>query len=67
MDFKELHAEMGRNGLSIPKLAKLTNIGKKRLYSRFSGETEFTQSEITKIAEVLHLNEDKMLRIFFAN
>lgn len=67
MDFEELNAEMGRNRLTIPKLAKKVGIGKKAMYERFRGETQFKQSEILAIKKALHLTDEKVMAIFFAN
>lgn len=61
----ELRAEILRKGLSIPRLAELMNISKKRLYSRINGDSSFTQSEITLIADILDLNGKRILDIFF--
>ena len=49
MNSNELKAEIVRNNLTIPKLAKLINVNKTTLYSRISGKTPFTQKEITAI------------------
>ena len=65
MNVSELKAAMARKDISIPKLAELVEINKKTMYSRFSGETEFSLSEIKKIAEVLSLTNEDILIIFF--
>jgi transcriptional regulator with XRE-family HTH domain len=62
----DLKAEIARNELTIPKLADLLGMDKKTLYSRMSGETAFKQTEIARISQVLHLTEDAIIRIFFA-
>ena len=66
LNFNDLNAEIARCGLSLPELAKRIGISKKTIYSRMKGETEFTQSEISKIAEVLQLGGERILSIFFA-
>lgn len=65
MNTSELKAAMARKDISIPKLSELLEINKKTMYSRFSGETEFSLSEIKKIAEVLELSNEDILIIFF--
>lgn len=65
MNISELKAAMARKDISIPKLSELLEINKKTMYSRFSGETEFSLSEIKKIAEVLELSNEDILIIFF--
>lgn len=59
--------EMIKREVSVPKLAEKIGISKKTLYSRMRGDTSFTQSEIVKISNVLSLNNEQMLSIFFAH
>ena len=66
MNIAELKAEMARQNITIPQLAKLINVSKKTLYSRFKGETSFTQPEIAAIAKVLNLSSTRIFVIFFA-
>lgn len=66
MNMIELNREMGGNKMSIAKLSHLTGIGKKKLYSRFRGDTPFTQTEIVAISKALGLSDDKIMSIFFA-
>lgn len=65
MNFAELKAAMARKGISIPRLAELLGISKKTIYTRFSGDTDFTLKEIKRIAEVLELSDEDILIIFF--
>ncbi|WP_293969247.1 helix-turn-helix transcriptional regulator [uncultured Ruminococcus sp.] len=67
MNSNELKAEIVRNNLTIPKLAKLINVNKTTLYSRISGKTPFTQKEITAIAKILNLSKEKIFFIFFTD
>ena len=67
MNIDDLKAEIARNNLSVPKLAKLLKMDKKTLYTRINGETTFKQEEISAIANVLHLTSEQILSIFFAN
>lgn len=66
MNIPELKAAMARKNISIPRLAELLHMSKKTMYTRFSGETDFTLSEIRKIACILDLSNDDILMIFFA-
>ncbi len=66
MNINDLRAEIARNNLSIPKLAKLIDMNKKTLYKRINGEVSFTQKEILAISRVLNLSPDKIMSIFFA-
>lgn len=65
MNISELRAAMARKNINIPRLAELVGISKKTMYSRFSGETDFTQPEISTIAEILELKENDIIVIFF--
>lgn len=67
MNEKELMASIARNGKSIPKLATEIGIGKKAMYKKIRGETQFTQREISAITKVLHLCKDDMMTIFFGD
>lgn len=67
MNAKELAAELARNSISIPKAADSIGIGKKAFYSKMKGESEFKQSEISKLKNLLHLSDSRVSEIFFAN
>lgn len=67
MNFEELNAEMGRNHLTIPKLARIVGISSKSMYERFDGKRQFKQSEISVIKQALHLTDEKVIEIFFTN
>lgn len=66
MNVSELKAAMARKGISIPKLAGLMKMSKKTLYSRFSGNTDFNQTEISTISKILDLSNKDILIIFFS-
>lgn len=67
MNIDDLNAEIARCGLTKPQLAAKMGISKKRLYSRLKGETSFNQKEIQQMAQILKLNEKKIMEIFFAD
>lgn len=67
MNIQELNAELARQKISIPELAKRMGVSKKLIYSRIKGETSFKHDEICKIIHILSLDENKMLLIFFNN
>jgi len=62
----ELRAEMVREGMTNEALAKAIGITPSSLYRKISGQTDFYRYEIVKISEALHLDDDQMRRIFFA-
>lgn len=65
MNITELIAELARQKISIPELAKRMKVSKKLIYSRLKGETPFKHDEICKIIDILSLDTSKMLFIFF--
>lgn len=67
MNVEDLKAEIARNNLSVPKLAKLIKLDKKTLYTRLNGGTNFKQEEIAGIAKVLNLSSEQIVSIFFAD
>lgn len=47
--YKNLEAELARNGISKNSLAKTLKLSQKGLYLKLSGETDFTLTEVMKI------------------
>lgn len=66
MNISELRVEMARQNISIPQLAKKMGVSKKLIYSRFKGKTPFTQPEIYSISQILKLDNNAIMNIFFA-
>lgn len=66
MNANELSAELARHKISIPKAADMIGIGKKAFYSKMKGETEFKQSEISRLKKLLNLSDERISEIFFA-
>ncbi len=66
MNMAVLKLELKKRGLSIPKLAKLVDIGEKSLYNKINEKTQFTQQDILKIVAVLQLNKEMIVSIFFS-
>ena len=67
MNSQELKAEMVRKGYTIPILAEKIGISKKAFYCKLKGKSDFRLDEIKKIIDILELNHDKILFIFFEN
>lgn len=67
MNVNELKAELVRQGVSLRTLATILGIDRSTLYKKMSGRTQFLQSEIAKIGEILHLDSNKIVAIFFDN
>lgn len=63
MDQLRLKYEIKRNGYSIDDFCKALSINRATFYRKVGGKSEFTQSEIQKAIELLHL--ESPMDIFF--
>lgn len=61
----ELEVALIRRGIRIPELAAQIGMDKSTFYRKLT-TGKFERTEIIKIREALHLNDEDMLRIFFA-
>lgn len=66
MNEMELRGEMVKHGFTMAKLAEAIGIGKKAMWNKLTGKSDFKQSEIKKICSVLNLDNDQIIAIFFA-
>jgi ACT domain-containing protein len=64
MDKALLYYEMSKNGVTIGQLCKQLDISRSAFYRKCNGKSDFTQSEIQAIVDLLHL--DSPVAIFFA-
>lgn len=64
MDKLRLEYEMKSRGVTVNALCKNVGISKSAFYRKVSGKSEFTQSEIQKIVDLLGLPSP--MGIFFA-
>ena len=64
MDKLRLEYEMKSRGVTVNALCKNVGISKSAFYRKVSGKSEFTQSEIQKIVDLLGLPSPMV--IFFA-
>lgn len=67
MNVNELRAELVRQGISLRALATCLGIDRSTLYKKMTGKTQFLQSEIAMIGEILHLDSNGIVAIFFDN
>lgn len=65
MNANALKAKMAFAGLSAKTLCQMCGIGLSAFYRKLTGASEFTQSEIARIAAALHLTHDEIYEIFF--
>lgn len=64
MDKALLKYEMSKNGISIGELCKIIGVSRSAFYRKCNGKSDFTQSEIQAIVDLLHL--ESPVAIFFA-
>ncbi len=64
MDRSELRAEFARQGISNRRIAAELNISEQAFYNKMSGVTEFKESEIKKLIQILGLSAADVDRIF---
>lgn len=65
MDAARLEYEMKRRNVKKANMCEMLGISRTAFYRKCNGKSEFTQSEIQKIAEYLHL--DNLMDVFFAD
>lgn len=63
----KLKGKMVEMDISVGAMSEKLNISPVTFYRKTIGESEFTQSEIKKIAEVLSLTMQEVKDIFFAD
>ena len=59
-----LRYEMSKNGVSIAELCEKLDMSRSAFYRKCNGKSDFTQSEIQAIVNLLHL--ESPVAIFFA-
>lgn len=65
MNIRLLTIKLLAENISNSTLAEKLGIGRSTLYRKLSGQTEFTRSEIAAMKEVLSLDDDLLVEIFF--
>lgn len=63
----ELKAECTRHGVTLEELASRIDVNNATLYRKMTGKSEFYRNELQVIRDVLCLNDEKFLLIFFDN
>ena len=64
MDKALLQYEMSKKGINVAEICKKLNISRSSFYRKCNGKSEFTQSEIQYIIDLLNL--ESPMAIFFA-
>lgn len=63
MYYKNLRAEMVRNGISKHEVQELLEISNNAYYSKMNGRTEFKLSEVEKILALLYRKTNKVYSV----
>lgn len=66
MKEKEMRAAMARAGVSSKFMAEKLGISATAFYNKLTGKTEFKNSEIRTVANLLSLSAAELESIFFA-
>ena len=61
----ELKVECVRKNITLEKLASQIGIDNSTLYRKIKGQSDFSRNELQMIREILSLDNDKFLSIFF--
>lgn len=61
-----LKAEMVKQGINGKELSATIGISESAFYRKMSGDSQFTQGEISDIAHALQMDRETILDIFFA-
>lgn len=63
----KLKAAIAERGLNQEQIAEMLGVSLCTFNYKLNGTSEFKASEIKKLMELLHLNSDKVMLIFFAD
>ena len=61
----KLKAKIVEKGMNMDEFARFTGLTKGKIYRRFKHPSEITIEEVDKIADVLDVNQDEAVSIFF--
>jgi len=64
-DFSELRGLIAKRHMTAASLSRKIGLSETTMYSKLNNNTEFTQSEIKKIADVLNINPEDIPLYFF--
>lgn len=65
MNAKELKVQMIRRDIDVDSMCKALNICRTSWFRKVTGRTLFTQGEISDIREILDLDNQQVMDIFF--
>jgi hypothetical protein len=61
-----LKSKIVLNDLTIPKMAEVMMIDKSSLHRKINNQTKFNLEEMRQIQEILNLNKEDVIQIFFS-
>lgn len=65
MNYSEFRAAIARTGISNKVIAEKLGLSEQAFYNKMSGRSEFKNSEIVKLSELLGLTMESVNLIFF--
>lgn len=65
MDYIELERVIKESGMKRSAIADKIKVNRCTFYLKVSGKREFSQKELMALKEVLNLDNDEFIRIFF--
>ena len=65
MNVRKLKAAMALEGLTAVQMQKKIGVGKSAWFRKLNGTSQFTQTEICRIRNILNLNDRQTAEIFF--
>ena len=65
MEHNMLRAKMLMQNVSVEQICDAIGISKVTFYRKIKGASQFTQGEISTIADMLKLSKDELCAIFF--
>lgn len=66
MNARELKAQMIRRDIDVDSMCKALGICRTSWFRKITGKTLFTQGELSDIREILDLDDQQVMDIFFS-
>ena len=66
-DSEALNKVIENSGLKLTFIARALKLSREGFYKKLNNQTEFKESEIVKMQEILNLSNEQRDKIFFAN
>ena len=66
MNGSEVRSRIDKEGIKFCRVAERLGISTQALYNKINGTSEFSNSELLTLKEMLHLSNDEFLVLFFS-